>query len=317
MMIMEDKHLTTGEASGKLILLGEHAVVHGEPAVAVPFTPVGVKAHIQYKEGPIRLACSIYTGPLDQVPEYLQGIYQCIYRTLDFLEVAKKDLLISLDSTIPLGRGLGSSAAVAVATVRGLFQFFNQSFTHQELMTLVNVSEAITHGQPSGIDAEAVTSKGVIWYRKGHPPESLQVKDPFYLVVADSGYPHDTRAAVQAVQERLDKTPQKIKSYLHQLGQLSRRTRAALLQGNVHDLGQAFREAQEHLVEMGVSDDHLNRLISIANQAGALGSKLTGSGRGGCFFALAKTLNDANEIKRALKSAGAVQAWDFTLGATR
>ncbi|MGV3487775.1 MAG: mevalonate kinase [Tuberibacillus sp.] len=302
-----------GEASGKLILIGEHAVVHGHPAIALPFTPLTVSAEVMETEGPLAIDCRLYRGPLWDAPEILHGLSQCINEMLKRFGERAQGMMIRLDSAIPLGRGLGSSAAVAAATVRGLFKYFGKPLTHEVLMELVNISEVFAHGNPSGIDSEAVTAEHAIWFRKGYRPERISVHTPVHLVVADSGEEGDTFVAVQSVKERMASDPDMVRASLSHLGQLADEARLALHKGNVMHLGQVMNEAQGELTNIGVSNDLLNDLIGAARKAGALGAKLTGSGRGGCIFAIAEEEDNVGKISDALRKLGAQAVWSFTL----
>jgi mevalonate kinase len=313
-MAMTDMTKTIeGQASGKLILIGEHAVVHGQPAIAVPFTRLQVTANVGPFDGPLSIDCGIYKGPLENVPELLKGWSMCVFETLKRLGSPMQGLVIRISSTIPLGRGLGSSAAVAAATVRSLFAYHGKTATHKELMDLVNISEVYAHGSPSGIDSEAVTSEKPIWFKKGEQPESITIGHPVQLVVADSGQVGDTYGAVQGVQERLLSAPEMVKASLNHIGHLAKEARHALSSGSISLLGNVINEAQNELRNIGVSNGVLNHLISAAQHAGALGAKLTGSGRGGCIFALAEDRLHAKRIKTKLYEAGARAVWRFTI----
>src|SRR5690625_1167167 len=112
-----------GTASSKLILVGEHAVVHGQPAIAIPFPLVGVESVVDQVPGKVQLDSTFYHGPLDLAPASLKGIVQCVKETLAFLNMPYKDLLIRIRSSIPPGKGLGSSASVAIAIIKSLFSF--------------------------------------------------------------------------------------------------------------------------------------------------------------------------------------------------
>ena len=313
-LVTDTYQAATGHAHSKLILIGEHAVVHGKPAIALPFPLVGVEAVAEAVPGPLAIACDFYQGPLDTAPEGLRGLAECILGTLRRLGALTEGLLIRLASTIPPGRGLGSSAAVAVAVVRSIFAYYHRVPSHSELISLANIAEVYAHGTPSGIDALAASANCPMWFIKGQEPEPLPTGAVFELVVADSGRVGDTRSAVDAVHERLAAKPEETRGRLHRLGSLAREARQALAAGDAEKLGQILNRAQAELTSLGVSDSGLNRLVRAACKAGALGAKLTGGGRGGCILALARDAYHAEQLCSALARAGARAIWRHTLG---
>jgi len=302
-----------GQAGGKLILIGEHAVVYGQPAIAVPFDCLKVTAEILPTDGPLSIDCRFYSGPVQDAPDLLKGIVQCAEETIRKLDGEPFGIMIRLTSDLPLGRGLGSSAAVACAIVRGLYRYFGKVASHDALMALVNISEVFAHGTPSGLDAEAVASEHAIWFRKGEKPLPIPVAAPMTLVVADSGLKGDTFEAVKSVKTRLQSAPERMHQSFSKLGVLAEEARRALSDGAIAPLGRIFNEAQDELANIGVSHEKLDHLIKAAREAGALGAKLTGSGKGGCLFALARDVLEAKKIRAALLEAGACDAWLFTI----
>lgn len=301
-----------GYAHSKLILTGEHAVVYGFPAIAIPF-PLEVTSIVERYDGEIMLACSYYFGPIDKAPEPLKGIVTCIKKTLKYLKKPFKGLLIRLHSEIPLGRGLGSSAAIAVATVKSLFLFYEKSIIQEKLMELVQVAEVYAHGNPSGIDMEAVSSKFPIFFQKGRNTLPLPVAVPFHLVVADSGKMSDTLTAVKKVKENYSSRRELIKNSMERIGEIGRLAKAALLKGDSKMLGRLLDANHQELITLGVSNDHLNILVHISRNEGALGVKMTGGGCGGCIIALARSRGHAEQIAKRLLDAGAEKTWFFTI----
>ncbi|NHC38968.1 mevalonate kinase [Bacillus sp. MM2020_1] len=302
-----------GSAHSKLILLGEHSVVYGMPAIALPFPLLEVVSTVEKISDQITLICDYYRGPLGQVPHKLRGIASCISETLHILNQPEKGLLIRLHSSIPIGRGLGSSAAIAIAIVKSLFAFHRQSLEPKVLMSLVHKAETFAHGTPSGIDMAAALSDFPIWFQKGKKIRNLQLGGPLFLIVADTGHFGDTRAAVLSVRDKFRAYPESTQKSVNQLGVITLEARAALSAGNLAWLGSLFDQAQAELVDLGVSDDTINRLVDTAKKAGSLGAKLTGGGRGGCVLALAKNLAHAKRIANTLIKAGASNTWYFRL----
>ena len=312
-MIHISQKSAIGKAHGKLILVGEHAVVYGMPAIALPFPLIEVISTVEEISETSRLACEYYDGPLSMVPKKMHGIAACINATLKFLKKPEKGLLIRLSSTIPLGRGLGSSAAVAVAIVKSLFAFYGQTPEQNELMSLVHIAETHAHGNPSGVDMFATASEVPIWFQKEKKIASIQIGAPLHLVVADSGRIGDTHAAVKSVRENYQSNPIKTEASLNQLQEITYKARTALSNGDTELLGSLLNLAQDELIDLGVSDAGINGLVDAARKAEALGAKLTGGGRGGCVMALAKNPEHAKSLENHFINAGASKTWNFTL----
>ncbi|GAA0430639.1 mevalonate kinase [Lentibacillus halophilus] len=303
----------TGVAHSKFILIGEHAVVHGQPAIALPFPLVGVESVVDYVPGSVKLDSTFYYGPIETAPDSLDGLTNCIRKTLTKLDLPCSDLLIRIKSSIPPGKGLGSSASVAIAVIRSLFAYAEQDYTEEDILELADISERYAHGEPSGIDTLTITSELPIWYEKDRPMCRIEPKGDFYFIVADSGRMGDTRSAVESVADLIKSAPKRIQSKLDRIGEVTHRARNALESASKHLLGQMLNEAQKELEALGVSDAGLNRLIYFARQEGALGAKLTGGGNGGCIIALARNEVHSRQLSEKLKKFGAHAVWSFAL----
>jgi mevalonate kinase len=306
-----------GFSHGKIILIGEHSVVYGKPAIAFPFPSVSVKTRVRPSPEGHRLKCDYFTGFLEKAPRELAGIRAVIFTALDRLNKGDIGLEFEIESTIPVGRGLGSSAAVAVSVVRGLFDFFGLRPDRKELLDLVHLSETYAHGHPSGIDGASCAGDAPIWFVKGKSPASLGISVPFYLVVADTGRPADTRSAVGSVRRRLETDPESTMSLMEGLESLTYKTLHALSSGRFDEVGRAMNAAHQILKDLGVSDAGLDRLTEVAQRAGALGAKLTGGGRGGCLICLSDEGESAKKIASSLEWAGARKAWIYRVPANR
>ncbi|SHH91636.1 mevalonate kinase [Virgibacillus chiguensis] len=302
-----------GVAYSKLILIGEHAVVHGQPAIAIPFPLVGVETAVEHFPGPVKIDTTFYHGSIADAPESLEGIVKCIEGTMEYLNIACEDMIIRITSTIPPGKGLGSSASVAISVVRSLFAYFDEDYTDEELLQLANIAETFAHGAPSGIDTLTITSQSPVWYEKEHPIDFIHLSEDFHFVVADSGRVGDTRLAVESVANLLKTAPRRIQRKLERIGKLTHDAKQALEKKGKHILGHMLNEAQKELEALGVSDTGLNRLIDFARQEGALGAKLTGGGNGGCIIALAQNEVHSRQLAEKLRKFGAHAVWPFVL----
>ncbi|MHC5215814.1 mevalonate kinase [Enterococcus sp. LJL128] len=303
----------TGHATGKIILIGEHSVVYGEPAVAFPFQAAQVTTTaVPAKE--MTIDCTYYKGLLADAPAKLKNIKESIYQTLNYLKKAES-FTFTIDSTIPPERGMGSSAAVAVSVIRSLFDYYSYSYTKAELTVLVNRAEKIAHGNPSGIDGAATSGSQPLFFVKGSELETFPMKlENAYLIVADTGIKGQTREAVKDVAHLFDTNKAKISPKIQQLGELTIEAKEAILANDVRRLGTIMNQAQMLLADLTVSHPMIDRLLEAAHKQGALGAKLTGGGRGGCVIALAETPIIAEKIATAMKQHGAVNTWIQTLG---
>lgn len=307
------EQIAIGIAHSKLILIGEHAVVHGQPAIAIPFPLVGAESIVEHVPGAVKIDSTFYHGPIESAPLALAGIVNCAKETLHYLKFPCKDLLIRIKSSIPPGKGLGSSASVAIAMVKSLFAYANKDYSEEELLELANISETYAHGEPSGIDTLTITSGSPVWYEREFPIDYIKPKGNFHFIVADSGRMGDTRSAVESVAHLLRSAPRRIQAKLERIGDITHQARAALEKTGKHLLGSLLNEAQKELEALGVSDAGLNRLIYFARQEGALGAKLTGGGNGGCIIALAENEIHSRQLAEKLKKFGAHAVWPFEL----
>lgn len=304
----------TGSATGKVILFGEHAVVYGQPAIAVPVAALTVQADVTAAADVSTLDSALYTGPIADVPARLRPTAVALDAALAALGTPDAPVFLRIRSDVPAERGVGSSAAVAAAVVGAVADLLGIRLDAERHHELVQVAERAAHGTPSGLDARAVRAPGPIWFRNG-AVEPLAVASPLVFVIADTGVPGQTGDAVAAVRAQRVADPDATDRRIATLGGLADAARADLAGGDAASLGRHMTQAHAELGALGVGHPALDALADAALAAGALGAKLTGGGRGGCLIALASDADHAELLARALRDAGAADVWTTTVPA--
>ena len=286
------KKVGVGQAHSKIILIGEHAVVYGYPAISLPLLEVEVTCKVVPAESPWRL--------------YEEDtLSMAVYASLEHLNIKDACIRCQIDSAIPEKRGMGSSAAISIAAIRAVFDYYQAELPHDVLEILVNRAEMIAHMNPSGLDAKTCLSDHPIRFIKNVGFTELKMDLSAYLVIADTGVYGHTREAIQVVQSKgKDALP-----FLHALGELTQQAEDAIRQKDAEGLGQILSQAHLHLKEIGVSSPEADSLVETALSYGALGAKMSGGGLGGCIIALVATLDQAQELAKRLEEKGAVQTW--------
>lgn len=304
----------TGSAHGKIILIGEHSVVHHQPAIAIPFTSATVDVFIDPIMGDVLIDSLYYKGKMKEAPASLNNLKETLHGVALYLGVQAKDMKITINSSIPSERGMGSSAAVATALVRALFDYFDRALSHDLLNQFVDVAEKIAHGNPSGIDASVVRSDDAVYFIRNQKTEHFDSHLPAYLVVADTGQEGETIHAVTDVGKLVADERTDGRKWIEELGQLTIEAQKKIEEVKVKELGQILSRAQVLLKNLTVSNNALDQLVASAMEHGALGAKLTGGGRGGCMIALVETFEQAETLADKLIEAKAIKTWIHPLG---
>jgi len=294
-------------APGKIILFGEHAVVYGRPALAVPVA--GVRAEVEVRPGS-RPGVWI-TAPDVGLNEELGSLpaehplAALLKKLLDMLAGPPyPDLQVRIASNIPVASGMGSGAAVSVALVRALAAAVGRSFPDEQVNALAFEIEKLHHGTPSGIDNTVITFGKAVFFVKGRPPEFLRIGEPFTLVIGCTGIPAPTLQSVADVRKLWQGDPATWDIVFDGIQALTLLGRDAIQTGTWRHLGPLMNENHALLQRLTVSSPELDSLVVAARAAGALGAKLSGGGRGGNMIALAPESGPA-AIADALHAAGA------------
>ncbi len=300
-------------APGKVILVGEHAVVYGRPAIAVPVTQVRAKATLtaapRRPPGSLRLtapAIGLDADWRDLPAEH--PLAKAITLTLQATGVSHLPACdLRITSTIPVASGLGSGAAVTVALIRALSNFLGRPLGDETISALAFEVEKIHHGTPSGIDNTVVTHAKPVYFQRDQPMELLRVPQPFRLVIGYTGIASPTALAVADVRKAWLADRNAYEAIFDAIGEIARQARQLIETGQIAALGPLLTQNHEYLRQLDVSSPELDHLVKIALSAGALGAKMSGGGRGGNMIALV-TPESETSVAENLQRAGAVSA---------
>ena len=290
-----------GKAAGKVILLGEHAVVYGKRALALPI-PGAVTATVKQAE---RLTLEVPGWGLSrEISRHGGGVDAAVFRILDNLGIGRRAFGIRVQSALPRGMGLGSSAAFAVAIVRAFDNLLGLSLGDDRVNEIAFDCEKLAHGNPSGVDNTLATFARPMLFRKRESVEvePIELAEAPPIVIACSHEPGVTHEQVAGVCARYEARPEAFGAIFDQIDALSVAGAEALVAGDYAALGQLMNVCQGLLNALGVSTPELERMVDIARRAGALGAKLTGAGGGGSIVAVCP--DNVERVVKALRSAG-------------
>ena len=311
--------MTTSSAPGKIILFGEHAVVYGRPALAVPVTQVQATATVSensrggvWIEAPnINLSSELSRLASDHP---LGAVVNSVFSALGipphpYISPAGRGdwgegMTIHITSTIPVASGLGSGAAVSVALIRALSGFLDQPLSDECVSALAYEVEKLHHGTPSGIDNSVISYAKPVYFVKDQLIEILQVGQPFTIVIGDTGISALTKESVGDVRKQWETNKPAMERLFDGISEIVNRARVKMEDGDWVALGTLMDENHALLQRLTVSSPELDRLVEAARRSGALGAKLSGGGRGGNMIALVQKEN-APAVAEALMSAGA------------
>lgn len=267
-----------GYGLAKIILIGEHSVVYGHPAIAIPFyalrSEVILTPHDHYA-----FETKYYNGPVTGASEELRGLKALVEKMVE-LYTSVTPVTIAIRSNLPEKSGLGSSASVAKAVIDAFNHHFHLGLSKDDYFTLLKISENIYHQKASGIDASTIVYEKPIVYQNPHMT-TIKINMDGYLVAFYSNTNSATRDAVIHVSNHPHRD-----IHINGLGAITANAKWALEHNDIELLGAMFNASHSHLKALGISTPALEDLRDQIHYTGAVGVKITGGGMGGCLIAL-------------------------------
>jgi len=303
-------------APAKIILLGEHFVVYGEPAIVMAIDKrvyarvekrndnrlhvrsMDLNLEVFFENGSFR----VEQGDLKEAKMRLEPVKQAIEKVME-KHGQHVGLDIEINSTVPVGAGLGSSAAVIAATTAATGAILDVKLSKEDILRITCTAEKIVHGTPSGVDPAISTMGGTMLFQMDTGFKPLEVKTNIPLIIGDTGVERSTRVQVEKVRDLVDKYPRVTEHLMKAAREIVLRAIEALKENDLETLGTMMNINHALLYGIGVSDESLEWLANAARKAGALGAKLTGAGGGGCMIALARE-EKLEQVSEAIQRSG-------------
>jgi len=294
--------MRTGHACGKVILLGEHAVVYGVPAIAMGIDRGAVARARVSAHGPSRLLVCGWNIAVreDQEDQDLARAFRALLRAAGDDARPLPPLDVEVEANLPPGGGLGCSAAMGVAIARAVDPDAGEETVLERAMAW----ERVFHGTPSGVDAAVAARGGCVFFRRGEPVESLRVRGPLHLCVGSTRIASSTKSMVEAVARLRQRRPEIVQKAFEGVRSLVANSRVAIEAGDRFALGRLMDLNQMILSGLFVSTEEIESLCGLARDAGALGAKLTGAGGGGSVVALVPSAAGGEAVLAAWKAEG-------------
>ncbi|MBN2423299.1 mevalonate kinase [Candidatus Woesearchaeota archaeon] len=284
-------------ACSKIILFGEHSVVYGKPAIAIPLKSLFTEVRIENSEN-IEINSDYELNINEQ--NNLKNIINLI---LNYLDIKNKNISVNINSNIPVASGMGSSASLSVALAKSVSDYFHKELSPEEISMTAYKCEKIFHGMPSGIDNTVIAYEKPVYFVKGKKTETVKIGKPFTLLIADTGIVSSTKEIVLDVKKEYEKNKGLYEKYFNGMADIAEQARIAIKEGNIKLIGKLMTENHRVLQKIKVSSSELDNLVETALTNGASGAKLVGAGRGGNIAVLAE--NNKNKIRNELLKAGA------------
>jgi mevalonate kinase len=278
-------------APGKIILVGEHFVVHGTPAIlaAIDKRVTVTTTFTENKTIKVNSELGTIEVPISSSHEEVKSEFR------PFVYLANKiinsnqnvsGLEITIDSDIPIGVGLGSSSACCVAAAASISELFNE-LSSEEILKMSIEAEKTIFPDTSGADCTVCTYGGMIEY-----PSIKKIDNTFELnlLIANSMIPHNTKNSVEKVNKFKENNEERFSQLCDLETKLIDEVIVAMKNNDATTFGLKMSENQKYLEEIQISNDMLRDMISSLKEI-SLGTKITGAGDGGCIIALVKDEN--------------------------
>ena len=303
-------------APAKIILFGEHFVVYGEPAIVVAIdkraraeAELRQDRRLHFQSANLNMSCYFENGAF----KVEQGDAKTAKLKFDPVKLAVEKVLIAsgknvglditINSAIPVGAGLGSSAAVVASVTAAVSTLLEMEFSKEDIFRIAFEAEKVVHGTPSGVDPAIATFGGTLLFQMDTGFKPLEVKTDVPLVIGDTGVERSTKVQVEKVRETMERFPEIADQLRRTAREVVLRAVTVLQENDLETLGRLMDINHALLYGIGVSDESLEWLANAARKAGALGAKLTGAGGGGCMVALARPEKLEN-VSEAIKRSG-------------
>ena len=292
-----------GKSHSKIILIGEHSVVYGYPAIAIPLKKIEIE-------------CTIEEAKSNFFYDETDTLSVAIFTALKYLKKENAKIKYKITSQIPQKRGMGSSAAVSIAAIRAIFNYFRENLEDELLEKLVNTAEIVAHKTPSGLDAKTCLSDKAIRFVKNKGFSYIDLNLDAYLVIADTGIYGNTGEAIQNVKNLGDKAELSLKKLGRLTDEMTR-----ILTGNsenkeekirrekISKIGEIMTAANTELGKLNITIEKTELFVKTAIENGAAGAKISGGGLGGCVIALAENLEIMEKVKDGFTKCGAENIW--------
>lgn len=297
-------------APGKLTLFGEHFVVYGNPAIlaainkriSITLKPNGTDT-IRIRYAGMQLSVPIVRGRFHKdgtsSTSFLYPILSCMDSVQHYLgDLSGLD--VSIESQVPDGEGLGSSAASCVAMVGALQSLFFKE-DRSKIFEVAAQAERIIHKNSSGADCYASTFGGILHYKPTSGHKRISIKKKLLFMICTTGIKHKTRNLVSRVKRMKENNPAAFIGLAERAKNICSEAKRAMMLGDHRTLGMLLTENHDLLKKLNVSHPKLDELIDICTDNGALGCKLTGAGGGGAVIALIPNHNNRKTISEIRK----------------